>query len=492
MMNDSEFLLKYKKSDQNVWQGVTFSDVIVVGSGENSALRLDDGQLSENHFEICEDPTGVYLKDLTSEDGITIFDGKEIEAGVPISLDIGQKFTAGNYEFIFSLNVPEPQVEKQGVQKLIFTLKDIGWGRIAIMSVGLIGLAVLSGFLIFRYLLQPKASTTTEMIVTEAAEVAVAVQATMVAELSSTQAFEMASTLGVEEVLDAVVAPGEGQINLESIILNLEEMSFADLNQMALNPGANVDMVVDFAGENVGYIYEYTGLIVDGQVITTGLEFIASEDEQFVDGVLTPSWPDGNIPVSLDWKPFVYEVRDDEKRVVALLVPENYGSVEKDSIYHLIGVYQPEGSDTQYNAHLRFNGEGEMIDVLTFGVVGTDRPSPYRIDPQIGDAFTILHQVFNFDDELTQTMEMQFAGSQVPQSLLQLWASAMQQNQDNTFLAFGPGIFENVEGSELVFGEEGIRWEKVEDYSGEFVVGVAVEDLDGNTFLGYFPLQIGE
>jgi len=489
MTDHFEFLLQYKLKNETEWRSIPFSDEILVGSGSDTDLQIIDGELSEIHFEIRENPTGVFLKDLSSADGFTMIDNVEIDADTPITLPVGSTFKAGEYDFTFTLNTQSAAQSENIFSNILKSVKRFGVYRSIAIGLFLIGFSIVFGMLVFRISFNNRQRKTP--VPGEETEIAVETQVAGVVEEVSTAVFELSSTYEVETILSTIIAPGAGDVGLGLIDLSSSELNLSDLNQLSLSNGGSLEIALDVLGDNVGYIYQYSGLIIGDKVFAVTLNYVSADKEQFVDGVAAPSWDDEEIPINIEWEPYIYEIHDENQSVIGLLIPEQYGSLEEDTIYHLSGYYQRLNGETKYDAYLRFNGKGEMVDLLTFGQVGSERATPYRVNPKAGDSFTILNKVFFWDEDSSEEMLVQLPDNQIPKVLQELWWNSMKEtlNQEG-FFSFGPGEFIDIEGETLIFGEKGLSWTKNTEYSGDFVVGIAIEDLDGNYFLGYFPVQV--
>ena len=489
MTDQFEFLLQYKLNSETEWRSIPFSDEILVGSGSDTDLQIVDGELSEIHFEIRENPTGVFLKDLSSADGSTVIDNVEIDADIPIALPVGSTFRAGNYDFTFTLNTQSISQTANIFSKTLKAVKAFGVYRSIAIGLFLIGFSVVVGMLIYQFGFNDQHRETP--VPGHETEIALETEVAVVVEEVSTMVFELSSTNEVETILSTIIVPGAGDISLGLIDLSSSELNLSDLNQLALSNGGSLAIALDVLGDNVGYVYQYSGLVINDRVIAVTLNYVNADTEQFVDGMVVPSWDDDEIPIDIEWYPYVYEIHGENQTVIGLLIPEQYGSSEEDTIYHLSGYYQRLNGETKYDAYLRFDGKGEMVDLLTFGPVGSDRATPYRVNPKAGDTFTLLNKEFFWDEDSSEEMLIQLPDNQIPKVLQELWWNSMKErlNQEEYF-SFGPGEFHGVEGETLIFGEKGLSWTKNTEYAGDFVVGIAIEDLDGNYFLGYFPVQV--
>jgi hypothetical protein len=219
-------------------------------------------------------------------------------------------------------------------------------------------------------------------------------------------------------------------------------------------PGAPVTVETEIIGERVGYVYSFIGRLLpeDDILIIEDQEYLFSDENIEVGGVIYPQWPEGDFTVAYDWEPVVYAVSDGQTSIRTLFSPETYGD---EPTYTVEGIYTfADGSPERY-ARLYFRN-GEMTQV--FGFVGAENNgvgAPRQITPQPGDQFTVLEQGYY----LAEDAEEEFYSGE-----------------------FGT----------LTFGEEPFFIEETTAPSGNYVVGVIAEDLDGNvveTYEGLFVVS---
>ena len=162
--------------------------------------------------------------------------------------------------------------------------------------------------------------------------------------------------------------------------------------------------------------------------------------------------------MEFEWEPLMFAISDGRESVVALLDPLQYGSAPEDAVYTVEGIYTyADGGESRYarlyfrDGLLRqvfgFTGESDSISE---GVTG----SPREIVPQSGDTFTVLEKWLDLD---TQGNVMQVARQ---------------------------------EGGTLEFGDQTLVWEELDGAVGEYVIGIVVEDLDGNSYEAYTGVSV--
>jgi hypothetical protein len=489
-----KFCLFYRKQEEADWRELRFSEAITVGESDKCDLVLKDGRLSGTHFEIRENPIGVFLKDLDPVSGETTLYGKELPADHPLPLPLGEVLKAGDYEFMLTLADAEDNEHESLTGKFPFNqaqgaIQRFGVGKLLIFGGFLVIVGVVGALLIFsQFFKSPEAissitvTATTKVIAPGDEEASVT--------LEPTASFSLAATVVVDAINQTVVAPGLGDFNLGEIVLDASALDFSDFTQFGMSQGALLSMATTLYGENVGYAYSYAGFEKDGKFIASSLEFIEAELGEWVGGVFVPDWPeDGEILLTIEWEPFSYEIHDGETTAVALLVPTIYGADEEEQIYQLDGIYIPQGSGSEYTAMIRFDADGSMRDVLTFGKVGEERALPYKIIPNAGDTFIIYDKEFVHDDEKTEEMALDLAGADLPLGWELLLSLAVENAAQQNY-RFGIGEFDLQRGATLTFSENDLWWIKNDTPDGNFVVGLAVVDLDGNYYVGYLPFSV--
>lgn len=207
-------------------------------------------------------------------------------------------------------------------------------------------------------------------------------------------------------------------------------------------PDAPVTVESEITGERVAFVYSFIGRFLPEEdvLIVEDQDFLFAEEDTIVGGVTYPKWPAGAFTVAYDWSPVVYAISDGATSIRTLFAPETYG---EQPIYAVEGIYTfADGSPDRY-ARLFFR-DGELAQVFAFvGAANNGAGAPREITPQPGDQFTVLAQGYNFGDDATDA-------------------------------------FYSAESGTLTFGAEPFFIEETPAPSGNYVVGVIAEDLDGN------------
>lgn len=243
---------------------------------------------------------------------------------------------------------------------------------------------------------------------------------------------------------DAVVtAPGAGKIAISPIELSGDTASMG-------NP---VTLSTTIQGENVSYLYIFTGRFTKDQDLlqVIDLDYIDSEETKDIDGRIIPEWGEGDIPVDMDWEPVAYVVNDGTRDQMVLLEPETFGAGTEDTMYTVNGIYKfVNGEDDRY-ATLYFNGDGNLVQVMGFNSTQNTGPQ-HEITPEKGDKFSILHQ----------------------------WIPMAGEGEETETIYKEAGL--------LTFGDTPWTWSEHEAAKGQYLIGIIAEDMDGNTYAEYAPV----
>ncbi len=216
-------------------------------------------------------------------------------------------------------------------------------------------------------------------------------------------------------------------------------------------PDEPVTVEAEITGDRVGYLYSFIGRLLpeDEILIIEDQDYLFADEETTVGGVTYPKWPKGAFTAGFEWAPVVYAISDGTTSIRTLFSPETYG---EEPTYTVDGIYRfLDGSPERY-ARLFFKG-GEMTQV--FGFLGPNNDgvgAPREITPQPGDAFIVLEQGWNLGD----TGDEDYSG----------------------------------ESGTLTFGNEPFFIEETPAPSGNYIVGIIAEDLDGNQEVSYDMLFV--
>ncbi len=255
------------------------------------------------------------------------------------------------------------------------------------------------------------------------------------------RAFERTtSAIAVPERGTTISAPGSGEI----------EASPITLSDNVAAPGRPVLLSTDIRGQNIGYVYFFTGFYDQdaNSIFVADTDYLESDDTREMDGVYYPAWPEGGaFTMEFEWEPLMFAIDDGVNAVVAALTPQSYGAAPEEAVYIVDGIYAyADGGESRY-ARLYFR-DGVLRQVFGFtGEGGTG--APREIIPQPGDTFTVLEKWMDLDGR----------------------GKVAQVSQQ--------------EGGSLTFGDQMFTWKELDAAPGQYIVGFIVEDLDGKTFEVY-------
>lgn len=241
----------------------------------------------------------------------------------------------------------------------------------------------------------------------------------------------------------AMVGPGAGGITLDPVELSAD-------TALVENP---VTLSTTVNGENVSYIYLFVGQYNEDEtaIQIVDIDYIDADDTFEIDGLVYPDWGGNEIPIELDWEPTQFVLDDGEYYLPVLLEPDTYGVEMADTIYSVDGLYLFADGEPNRYARLFFNGDGELIQVMGFS--GEDDSGPQ-------------HEITPVEDDQVS-----------------IYSQSISLEEDNT------GILLTESGT-LTFGEIAWTWESMDADPGEYVIGIIVEDMDGNTYEEYAPLGV--
>lgn len=247
--------------------------------------------------------------------------------------------------------------------------------------------------------------------------------------------FERGSSEVVTLLPEAVTrAPGTGIINISNLSLSTDSVT----------PGDSVVISADISGENIGYVKLLVGFLdaSSNAIFIADMDYLESADTRSLDGVYYPVWPEEAFTLEYAWEPVVFAINDGRNSVVALFNPESYGKTFQDAVYTVDGLYTYADEGQTVYARLYFS-DGLLRNV--YGFTGENGlGAPREIIPSPGDQFRVIDR----------------------------WIELGQNGQ-----VLGT---DTQEGDQLTFGESMFTWEDLYPAPGEYIIGIVVEDLEGN------------
>jgi hypothetical protein len=247
-----------------------------------------------------------------------------------------------------------------------------------------------------------------------------------------------------------IVGPGAGQLTIDPITVSASE----------INQDGTSTLTTKITGSNVAYVYYYVSYYWpdDGSYLTADMGFVEPGSTKEIAGVYYPDWGEGNvIDISYDWEPTVYYMSDGNEAndQFAFFEPTVYGADTATDIYTVRGTYTFLDSGTQVEAEIDFNGDGDMQGVWGFTDSNDGSGTWHEIIPTKGDTFTITEEYLEFDP-----------------------------NPDGEFVDY--------DGGTMTFGDTPFTMVPYYAYAGDYVLGIGVEDLDGNITWEFANVKVTE
>ena len=117
--------------------------------------------------------------------------------------------------------------------------------------------------------------------------------------------------VNIEALVEShIEAPGFGEISVSPLTLSNDEAE----------PGEFIQLSADIEGENIGYIYIFSGFFdqASNSINLTESDFIDSGDTREVNGIYYPDWGEGEFTLEFDWEPIVFAINDGETNSSAI------------------------------------------------------------------------------------------------------------------------------------------------------------------------------
>ena len=212
-------------------------------------------------------------------------------------------------------------------------------------------------------------------------------------------------------------------------------------------PGAPVTVETEITGDRVGFVYSFIGRFLpeDDVLIIEDQDFLFADEDAIVGGVTYPQWPEGTFTVGYDWEPIVYAISDGATSIRTLFAPETYG---EQPTYTVEGIY----------SFRRW------------------QPGPLR-PPLLPRRRTVAG--------LWLYRRRQQRRRRPARSRRSPATSSPCSNRATTWPKTPRTSSTARESGTLTFGDEPFYIEETPAPSGNYVVGVIAEDLDGNQVESY-------
>lgn len=240
-------------------------------------------------------------------------------------------------------------------------------------------------------------------------------------------------------------SPGGGGVLITNI----------DASAESVVPGESIELSADIEGENVGYVYFFTGLYDpdSNSILVADTDYLESPDTQSQNGVYYPVWPDSDaFRLNFNWEPTLFSITDGTQSALALFNPIAYGADPESALYAVEGTYLFDETGEERRAEMYFK-DGRLFQV--FGYNGNETAgAPTEITPMLGDSFTVRFKWMVLDPSGNVTEV----------------------------------VYED--GDTIIFDGSPFEWEQVYAPEGDYLVGFLVSDLDGNVTQDFIQIQV--
>lgn len=246
-------------------------------------------------------------------------------------------------------------------------------------------------------------------------------------------------------------------VSRASQIPGLGTLTVSDISATAnrVSPGGAITLSTTISGENIGYIYLFTGQVdtASNSIFVADTDYLESPSTGMEAGVYYPIWPNAEtFKLNFDFEPLVFTITDGTESGIALLNPVSYGASAEKAVYAVDGTYTFKETGETRKAQLLFKDE-YLFQVM--GYVGSATTgAPSEITPNQGDTFTITRKWLDLD-----------ANGKISK-------------------------ISTTEGDVLTFGNKPFKWQQEYLSSGKYLVGFLVADLDGNVTPVYTTITV--
>ncbi|MBN1631783.1 MAG: hypothetical protein JW990_18665, partial [Thermoleophilia bacterium] len=216
------------------------------------------------------------------------------------------------------------------------------------------------------------------------------------------------------------------------------------------------------SGSNIAYVYYYIAYYweEDGSYLSADMGYVEPGWVKEIGGVYYPDWGDEEvIDVEYEWEPTLYFMSDGNEASdqFAFFEPIAYGAEAAGDIYTVRGTYIYADTGTEIDAQMDFSGDGYMLGVwgYTPATDGSGLGTWHEIVPRYGDSFNITDEYLEF-----------------------------AENPDGEFVDYYGGT--------MTFGDTPFTMVPYYAFTGDYVVGIGVEDLDGNITWEFAAVTVTE
>jgi len=167
----------------------------------------------------------------------------------------------------------------------------------------------------------------------------------------------------------------------------LSAVSKPTLNSLVARPDAPISLQATISGDDTAHVYYFVGQVTPDDPNTV---HILSRDFLYPPGAALnaaiPSWSDGDN-VQLTWRSSSWYISNGTDVVLAPFTPVDYGS----SSYKVDGTYTTKKTGKSFPVRIEFNvtiDRGTLQHVWAFDKNGGNNPRPRELKPRAGDTFT--------------------------------------------------------------------------------------------------------
>lgn len=252
----------------------------------------------------------------------------------------------------------------------------------------------------------------------------------------------------IPDTTQAITAPGASEITVSDIALSAETISTAQSSTLSTS----------VTGENIGFVYSFTGYYnaETDTIQVVDRDYIDAGKTRKVDGVYYPNWQGSDIEIEFEWEPILYSIDDGLGTMAPVLLdPQDYGTTRGYPTYTVEGRFTSSNGKSR-EARLFFK-KGELLKVLSLGN-SRSASTPRVITPRAGDTFTIYNLIID-----------------------------VHSDDENA-----PVEYRYEEGDTLTFGDT--KW-TIAEYAaptGDYIVGIQADDMDGNRYENYAVITVDE
>ena len=242
------------------------------------------------------------------------------------------------------------------------------------------------------------------------------------------------------DLISKTTPPGMGEFEIGPLTLSNDNISI----------GEGFSLLTTVTGENIGFIF-FEIYLKDNELGyyygPTTQQYIPCDNDQEIQDVRFPKWSKvTNIEFSIN--PVLRILTDGTNSAFAFMRPNGYGQIG----FYLVGLLTRFGDDHANQARLNFDGDGQVVSVMIFKKHG-ERSVPHETALNRGDQFCPFVDVILIDSDESGTLKL------------------------------GEG-----KSNSLIYNGVPFHWEERNLIPGDYLIGLGVQDVDGQKtrkFVGF-------